>query len=171
MIRNAWAVRLRSSSSSTSQNISECRCWNTTTGYFCGYWSRNDHPCIKTHQTHPILHKLWAGVENSEALAVVGLCRYSTLLLSLVCRSWFGLSSCWFGAVVTFLRNSHISDCRCCLSPYRLHLLFFFGAGARATVGIGGIVYALLHRSGIWLGELLGFSLFNHDLFHQRICI
>ena len=82
---------------------------------------------FETHQIHPTLHKLWAGVVSSEALAVIVLCCYSSLLLILRCRAWFVLSSCWFGSVVTFQRNSRISDCRCCLSSSRLHLLSFWG--------------------------------------------
>ena len=99
------------------------------------------YPCFETHQTHPILHKLWAGVEKSEALAVVGLCCYCTVLLTWRCRSWFVLSSCWFGAVVTFIRNSHISDCRCCRSPYKLHLLFLLRVWVRGPLWMWGIWY------------------------------
>ena len=39
--------------------------------------------------------------------------------------------------------------------PYQLHLHFFEGYWARATVGVGVIAYALLHIPEIWLGELL----------------
>lgn len=81
------------------------------------------------------MHKLWAGVVKSEALAVVGLCCYGTLLLTCKRRRWFVLSSCWFGSVVTFLRNSHISDCRCCRSPTRLHLLFLLEGGCEGQWG------------------------------------
>ena len=53
---------------------------------------------------------------------------------------------------------------------------FFLGGTGWAAVGVGDMVYALLHRSGFWLGELWIFkNLLRSDggtavLIHQTFC-
>ena len=46
---------------------------------------------------------------------------------------------------------------------------FFLGGTGRAAVGVGDMVYALLHRSGFWLGELIHTSQVNAEQYHSPL--